>query len=83
VLLRRSFLPTVKRLEEAGELPAGGILAVVYDKNPMEASGCEMPSAWLAELLLVMGNGRCPGRYCELLAYRLVALFDSSVGSGV
>jgi hypothetical protein len=53
VLLRRSFFPTVKRLEEAGELPAGGILAVVYDKNPMEASGCEMPSVLLAELLLV------------------------------
>lgn len=38
VLLKRSFFPTIKRLEEAGELPKG-ILAVVYDKNPMEASG--------------------------------------------
>ena len=39
MLLRRSFFPTLKRLHEAGKTPANGELAVVYDKNPMEASG--------------------------------------------
>ena len=47
-LLAKSFLPFVKAEEKAGRLPRGG-LAVLFDKNPMEAGGYAAVLANLAD----------------------------------
>lgn len=47
-LMRTTFLPTVAEMERKGELPKGG-LAVIYDKNPMEASGYAAAMAALSK----------------------------------
>lgn len=38
-LMREAFLPLIKGEEKSGDADTDGVLAVVYDKNPMEASG--------------------------------------------
>lgn len=47
-LLMNTFIPALRAAEEAKTLPEG-VLAVVFDKNPMEASGYAAEMATLME----------------------------------